>query len=202
VGDVAADDDHRAHRRERAPEGGQQHGGEREAALEQQGRDGAQRAGAVSAELLAVLGVQVLHQLAGESDDERRDQHGLRDDHRARREEQAERTERPGPRQQHPDHEPDHDRGEPEEGVRDRHHPAPPGERRDADPGAERETHDGRQQEGGGAHLEREPDDLRELGVPGEEKPERGRECVAEVGHGAGRVTRRPLRAARGCPGR
>ena len=67
----------------------------------------AERADVHGGKLVAIFDPQVLDGLARQRRDDRRDQHGLRDDHRLRREQEAPRPERPRARQQQIDRKPD-----------------------------------------------------------------------------------------------
>src|SRR5262249_36682679 len=80
-------------------------------------RDAPERTDIHRVELVAVFGPQVLDRLSRQRCDDRRDQHGLRDDHRLRCEQEAPGSERARARQEKVDEKPDHDRRQPHEGV-------------------------------------------------------------------------------------
>src|SRR5882724_595264 len=126
--DVAADDHHRADFGRSSAETGEHGRYQAEAAVPQQRPDGPARRGAERPQLLAVFDPQVLDHLAREGGDDRRDQHGLGDDHRQRREQQAEHAERPAARQQQVDDQPDNHRRQPHERAQQHGDRPPPRE--------------------------------------------------------------------------
>ncbi len=138
--DVAAHDDHGADFGRRPPESRKKRGEKAEAAVPNERRYGAQRSDAQRPQLFIVFLSQVLDGLAAESCNDRRDQHGLRDNHGSWRIKEPKAAHGPGVGEQQVDDQPDHHRRQAHERVNEEDDEGAPTESCDGDKSTDRQA--------------------------------------------------------------